>query len=137
MVKIPFTLNVVTTTKSVKLDDSPSDEIFPAPPTKPEAVMFYLDRDVGLSVSTWTASSHGNFVCNLGGFGAGSTATRAKDVDVQVMDKVWIPAYGDEKKQKGSWKREVTFASHIYLNCPPTFYSQLMSFTVSLSVFFK
>lgn len=129
MAPIPFTLNVVTTSKPVRVDDSPSEAAtFPAPPTKAAEIDFYLVRDVYIVAGNWTATSNDVYVCDVGG--CGQSAARG-GAEIEIMDKVWLPAYGDEKKQKGSWKQEINFRSQMYLTCPPSFVSPLVRLSVS------
>lgn len=129
MAPIPYTLNIVTISKPTNADDSPSNgALFPAPPLKSAEVDFYLVRDVFITAATWSAASNDVFVCDVGC--CGQSAIR-KSADVEVMEKVWIPSLGDEKKQRGSWKQEVNFKATIHLTCPPTFNSQLIRVSVS------
>lgn len=128
MAHIPVIVNVVTTTKPMKMDERPSDGVlFPPLPLKPADIDFYLSRDVFIRATNWSAASIDTFLCDVAGFGK----SPRHGVDVQRVEKVWIPFFGDEKKQKGSWKQEVTFKSILFLTCPPTFSSPLIRVVVS------
>lgn len=136
---IPFTLNIVTLTKPCTQEDHPADSpkpIFPAPPLTPDLLDFRVERKVHLSAYPISASSSEHFVCYVGGLGPDLPDAVYKTVQVEAMEKVWIPCgHGDEKGgQKGQWKQEVTFRSFIRLSCPPSFGTTTMGVSVRLSV---
>jgi hypothetical protein len=130
---IPFTLNIVTLTKPCKRDDSPSDKpIFPAPPHTPDLVKFELQNCAYISVYGLTHTSTDHFVAYVGGMGSEVSRAAQEGVQVEVMDKVWIPSeQGNEKgHEKGQWQQEVLFKSVIWLACPPSFSSPTMGISV-------
>ncbi|PSR74839.1 hypothetical protein PHLCEN_2v9553 [Hermanssonia centrifuga] len=128
---IPFTLNVVTVSKPMKREETPEGEsVFPAPPLTPKGAEFRLERNVYVRTHNWATTSDGNPVAVLGGLAPTAPNPKFYDhVQVEGMEKVWLPALGDEKKQKGSWKQEVTFRSTFMLTCPPSFESPSMVVT--------
>lgn len=131
MTPIPFILHVVTVSKPMKREDTPAHgSIFPTPPHSPQAgVEIRLMRNVLIKARIQDGGSYGTLVAHLGGFGHESGQAR---VDTDLKGPVWIPGHGNEKKQLGSWKQEVTFQSTFELTCPPTFSSSTMSVNVSL-----
>lgn len=133
MTPIPFTLNVVTVSKTMKKDETDDDDtIFPPPPLLKKNLEFSLERVVHVQALNWNRTSSHQFVTFLGGMANDKSDVFYKDVQVIPTEKVWIPSQDahDEKKHKGQWKQEVTFKSFISLSCPPTFSSQIMSVQV-------
>ncbi|KAI0683446.1 hypothetical protein BC835DRAFT_1423249 [Cytidiella melzeri] len=134
---IPFTLTVVTHSKSMKPEDKSAGEtIFPTPPSKPEQLNFRIERYVFIRARGWTAAGEDDFAVPLGG-GDARTPLQAPVYDpvgVLTTDKVWIPTEGDEKHEKGRWKQEVVFKSYFRLNCPPAFHSETMQVRYNLSL---
>lgn len=132
---IPFTLDIVTISKPMKHGDTPTDEpIFPAPPLNPETIELHLVRYVKLRARSWTEDGHDQ-IASLGGLGDDAHIARHA-VLVDDREKVWAPLPGqdtvEEKKQKGSWKQQVTFRSSLSLACPPSFQSENMSVSVCI-----
>ncbi|KAI0345935.1 hypothetical protein BDW22DRAFT_1353570 [Trametopsis cervina] len=124
---IPFTLTIVTHSKPTTKEDKPPEEtIFPAPPLKPHEIDFRIERNVYIRTGSWDSYSEGGFIAYLGGMGPKSSSASQSAVQVEPMEKVWIPLNGDEKKQKGCWKQEVTFKSTFQLSCPPAFDANTM-----------
>lgn len=77
-------------------------------------------------------------VADLGGLSPEPPASQTlwyEQVQVDTPEKVWLPDLGDEKKNKGAWKQQVTFKSSFTLTCPPTFSSETMSVNVGRSRF--
>ncbi|KAI0688328.1 hypothetical protein BC835DRAFT_1373087 [Cytidiella melzeri] len=136
LTNIPFTLNIVTLSKPDHKDDSPSDKpIFPAPPLTPDALEFCLEQRVYICANGHESTSSDHLVCYVGGMGPSLPATVYKAVEVEVMDKEWLPSVSDQKKThcKGQWKQEVIFKSSMQYTCPPTFTFQTMAVTVCLT----
>ncbi|KAI0087523.1 hypothetical protein BDY19DRAFT_954117 [Irpex rosettiformis] len=128
-VPIPFTLTVITHSKSMKRDEKSSNEpIFPAPPLGPQEVDFFLESDVWIKAKSWDATRRGDFTAQLGGLGP-QKLSPTDPVHIEAPEKVWIPA--DEKSEKGRWIQEVTFKSSIRLSCAPSFSSETMMLSVS------
>ena len=133
---IPITLNITTLSKPSKQDDWPADKpIFPSPPLTPDLVDFRLQRRVHISTYQLAATSADHFVSYIGGLGTGLSEVVYNNVQVDVVDNVWIPSVGGDEKtqQKGQWKQEVTFRSSFVLNCPPSFSTDTMTVEVSAS----
>ena len=132
---IPITLNITTLSKPGKQDEWPADKpIFPSPPLTPDLVDFRLQRRVHISTYQLAATSTDHFVSYIGGLGPGLSEVVYNNVQVDVMDNVWIPSVGGDEKtqQKGQWKQEVTFKSFIRLASPPTFNATTMAISVRL-----
>jgi hypothetical protein len=131
---IPFTLTITTHSKIMKFSDKSSDEqIFPAPPEKPDQIDFRIERDVFVRAKDWKSNRKNNRVSYLGGLGPDGSAPEVDQEPVQVdgNNKVWIPNEGGEKEAKGHWKQEVVFKSSFKLRCPPSFDSETMRVNVS------
>ena len=128
-------INVTTITKPMKQEDTPTDQpIFPAPPNHPRNVEFNLSRQVMIRTHSWTEYGN-NTVAVLGGFSPSAPANQPNwydQVQVETTENVWLPDLGDEKKNRGSWKQQITFRSNFTLTCPPTFSSNTMSILVRL-----
>lgn len=116
LTKIPLLLSVSSTTKSMKLQDTPTDPgapIFPEPPRHSKDISLTLRRNV-------TIESHGCTHCDveqcclLGDFG-----TPRGEVDTIVLPKEWIASETDN--HRGVWKQQTTFKTSLYLKCTPTF----------------
>lgn len=124
---IPFTLTVTTTSKTVERDEATtSAPIFPPVPVAPKDVELTIERSVYIRANTWSTSST-NYVARLGGLGSGLQPAAYAPVEVEPMEKVWIPnRSADEKKQKGVWKQEVVLKSSFALNCSPAFDADTM-----------
>lgn len=132
---IPFTLNIVTITKPMKMDDTKEGEtIFPAPPLHPKELEFELNRSISIRAHSWTRSSSDSGIANLGGFGPSMDPRIYAIVQVETADKVWIPSQDshDEKKHKGQWKQEAMFKSSFTINHPPAFQAQTLGLHVSI-----
>ena len=131
---IPFTLTVITHSKSMKRDEkSPDEPIFPVPPQLPQDVDFRLESDVWLKAKSWDTMRHGEFIAQLGGLGSQGPSSGL--VQVNAADKVWIP--DSEKTEDGKWKQEVTFKSSFQLNCAPSFNSETMTVSVRFPLYPK
>ena len=129
---IPFTLTVITHSKTMKRGDKSSDgPIFPNPPQRPEEINFRLESDVWLRAQSWDTTRQGIFITRLGGLGSGEKTTAFGLIHVDVLEKIWIPE--GEKTENGKWKQEVTFKSSFQLNCAPGFSSETMTLSASLS----
>lgn len=135
---IPFSLNIVTTTKAMKFEDTPDDgPIFPEPPLDPKSVEFTLERKVAVRAGTFFEDeSWWHTVQLLGGLGSSQDPHFHDNTEVIPTEKVWIPSSDsqDEKKKKGQWKQESTFKSYFTLRCPPSFHTTNMDVWVSLFV---
>lgn len=127
---IPFKCNIVTMSKPMQRGDGTAEveTIFPAPPSKPQDIDFRLVRHVFLRANTWTENGNGK-LASLGGLGSGGVPS--EHLAVQLLDKVWVPESGDEKKQKGRWKQEVEIQSVFTLTCAPSFATDTMKVDVS------
>ncbi|KAI0087767.1 hypothetical protein BDY19DRAFT_994662 [Irpex rosettiformis] len=126
---IPVSINIVTVSKHMHLDDTPKDEpIFPAPPTKPGEVELVLKRDMFLKAHGWAESSTGVDVQNLGGLGEELSLDQYSRVQVRPFENVWIPG----EKDKGQWKQEATITTWFRLTSPPTFDTSHMSISYYL-----
>lgn len=133
---IPFTLNIVTVTKPMKMDDTKEGEtIFPAPPLHPKELEFELNRLLSIRARAWSRSSSDSGIANLGGFGSNVDPQFYSQVQVESLDKVWIPSQDahDEKKHKGQWKQEATFKSSFTITHPPSFQTQTLGLNVRVS----
>ena len=137
---IPYTLTIITHSKPMKHDDNMTDESpFPAPPKEPHEVSFWLESDVFLKTKSWTADRKDNFITHLGGLEsqrAYSKVSRAP-VEVERLEKVWLPEDEKRKTGKGRWKQEVTFRSTLRLNCTPSFESETVNLHVSFFISIK
>ncbi|PSR74842.1 hypothetical protein PHLCEN_2v9556 [Hermanssonia centrifuga] len=126
---IEFALHVVTVSKLMTLKDTPKGEpVFPAPPLTPHFTQFELKRNIHVRARQWEETYKSDQVAVLGGL-APVAPSRGfyDDVQVEGVEKVWLPAAGDETKQQGSWKQEATFRSTFMLTCPPSFTSATMA----------
>lgn len=134
-VPIPFTVNIVTTTKPMHREDMPDNEpIFPVPPHNASELEFKLMRKVEIHAQGWK-EKESQKVAFLGGLGSDSGGHSEDAPRVEVFDGVWIPDTGhgkhDEKRHKGSWRQEARFKSTFVLTCPPSFTSKTLSVSVS------
>jgi hypothetical protein len=137
---IPFTVNVVTISKTMKKDDVEEGErIFPAPPLHCQDVHFRMECDIFIKAKQCNSSSSDRLVAYLGGLGPNLHPQAYEGVRVEPHDKIWLPSSDshDEKKQKGQWKQEVTLRSSFILSCAPTFQTPLMTVRVCLFSGFK
>ena len=130
---IPFTLNIVTTTKPmVHTVKDMMGATFPSPPITAQGVELRLIRKVFLQAEEWQADSS-EIVTKLGGLGPRVGPTDSDDTaTVEVMEKTWIPDSGDEKGRRGAWRQETVFKSSFMLTCPPSFESSIMSVAVCI-----
>lgn len=129
---IPFVLNIVTTSKPMKWEDTPAHcPIFPALPHTPdESIDFTIVRDVYLRAGRYRSIDRDAFVANVGGFGKQSAVVADESpMHVEAKEKVWCPLSAD--RNVGSWRQEVTFTSSFVLRCAPTFCSRIMILEVS------
>ncbi len=130
---IEFALHVITVSKLMTLKDTPKGEpVFPAPPLTPHSTQFELKRNIHVRARQWEETYKSDQVAVLGGL-APVAPSRGfyDDVRVEGVEKVWLPAAGDETKQQGSWKQEATFRSTFMLTCPPSFTSATMAVAAS------
>lgn len=117
----------------MKMDDTKEGElIFPAPPSHPKELQFELNNTVFVRARSWSRTSSNTRVCYLGSFGPSNSPQYYDQVDVQPLEKVWLPSQDphDEKKHKGQWKQEVTFKSVMRMTCPPSFQTDTMALRV-------
>lgn len=122
---IPFTLTVVTTSKTCKrTSDSESGPIWPAPPTKPEDVRLELVRTAYVRTGhlTWTQKDR---IALLGRLGEHK---KGEDIRVQTAQKAWLP----NSETKGRWKQQTSFTSSLDLSCSPSFKSPTLSVEVCI-----
>ncbi|KAJ3558004.1 hypothetical protein NM688_g1165 [Phlebia brevispora] len=132
---IPFVLTIITTSKRMKKDETPENQpIFPSPPLTPKGVEFTLTRAVMVRTHSWSENGR-DTVAAIGGLSPESSDPHFYDeVQIEGVEKTWIPSYGDEKKNKGSWRQEVNFKSTFKLNCPPAFQSPTMGIQYILNL---
>ncbi|EPS98298.1 hypothetical protein FOMPIDRAFT_1031598 [Fomitopsis schrenkii] len=124
---IPFTLTVVTTSKTCKrTSDSESGPIWPAPPTKPEDVRLELVRTAYVRTGhlTWTQKDR---IALLGRLGEHK---KGEDIRVQTAQKAWLP----NSETKGRWKQQTSFTSSLDLSCSPSFKSPTLSVEYALAI---
>lgn len=127
---IPFTLNVVTISKTVKKDSRSDDgTIFPPLPRSEKDLEFKLERDVCVQAGSRTRSAM-QFETYLGGMSMAHNSPRGTTVEVLPTDKIWIPSKDALETDMGKWKQEVTFKSFFNLSCAPTFKTEIMSVQV-------
>ena len=134
-VPIPFSVNITTTSKTMRSGEPPDEVIFPAPPHTSRGIEVKLVRIVDIHARAFQVTGNDKLGI-LGGLGDAPEHTiEAPQMD--VLDRVWIPVPEDggvdEKNRKGSWKQEVTFRSTFSLSCSPSFTSRTMSVKVRLS----
>ena len=135
-VPIHFTLVITTITKVIRRSEiSGGEDIFPAPARGPQDLTMRLVRQLALRAGYDTSNEH-HYDADLGGFG-GVSAQGVEHPQMDVADDVWIPVKekdgAPDEKQKGTWKREVTFRSALILRCPPSFSCETMSVSVSIT----
>ena len=133
-VPIPFTINISTTTKPMRKEETPPDgSIFPEPPHSAPELDFKLTRKLEIHAENWEEKDSHKVVM-LGGLGEVSGHGSSNTPRVEVLDNVWIPDTGhgrrDEKKHKGSWRQETRFRSSFVLTCPPSFVSKALTLKV-------
>ncbi|KAH9932868.1 uncharacterized protein B0H18DRAFT_984356 [Fomitopsis serialis] len=123
---VPFTLTVVTTSKSCKRTPE-KKPMWPAPPDKPEDVRVELRRTAYVRTShlTWTQNDRLSLLGNLGEAGKG------KDVQTVLAEKEWLPINGMDLK--GKWRQRTSFSSTFSLSCPPSFHFPTLSVEVRVS----
>lgn len=114
-------------------DKSPEDTIFPVPPQEPRAVDFWLERNVWIKTRTRDTTRYDDFVAQLGGLGSRKSESPVSGVIVDAVKKVWIPEDEEKTSDKGRWKQVVTFKSVLHLNCAPTFTSEAVKMSVSIT----
>ena len=136
-VPIPFTINVSTTTKSMRKEDvSGNKPIFPAPPRSAPEVEFKLMRKAEIKAQEWDENieKKNTMIGMLGGLGAASAIPSSHVPRIDVLDKVWLPDTGHGKydEKKGSWRQETSFKSSFVLTCPPSFTTKELSISVSV-----
>ena len=130
---IPVSINIVTMSKHMHLDETPTDEpVFPAPPTKSGEIELNLRRKLSVKAHGYDESSTDDHVQVLGGLGADLPLDQYKNVQVRPSENMWIPSEGD----KGQWKQQATVTTSFRLYAPPTFETANMSISVSCSSFF-
>ena len=119
----------------MKQDDVKEGEpIFPAPPTRPKDLEFEMNRRVYVYARGWSKTSTDSGIARLGGFGESVDPRYSANVQIEPMDKVWIPSQDshDEKKHKGQWKQETTVKSVFVITQPPAFSVTTLNTSVSL-----
>ncbi|KIP04856.1 hypothetical protein PHLGIDRAFT_178532 [Phlebiopsis gigantea 11061_1 CR5-6] len=127
---IPFHLKVVTISKPMRRDAVKEGEsIFPTPPMDPKGLDFWLNRVVWLRADNWTRRGTYPEAAKLGNLGERSHAGPHANLEIEPMDKVWIPLEGvspNERKQEGQWKQEVTIKSRFTLSQTPSFETDIL-----------
>lgn len=124
---IPFTLSVVTMTKTMKFDDHKEEEtIFPEPSHDPKKYELKLEAKVWTKAKSQTNNGTSNTGV-FGGLGDCNYPRFYENIQVEPVQKVWIPSpeHG-EKAQKGRWKQEVLFRSSFLLRCAPSFSAETL-----------
>ncbi|KZT07059.1 uncharacterized protein LAESUDRAFT_758872 [Laetiporus sulphureus 93-53] len=121
---ILFVITIATIGKPIKLKDNKKP--WPSPPLEPSAVHFELKRIFRVQVKEWSDTSTG-ILTSLGGMG-GSYAS----VSIETKEDQWLP--DDEDKNKGRWRKEVSFSSSFRLKHTPTFSSPLITLEYFLHV---
>ena len=133
-VPIPFTINISTTTKPMRKEETPADgSIFPEPPHSAPELDFKLTRNLEIHAENWEEKDS-HKIAMLGGLGEVSGHGSSNAPRVEVLDNAWISDTGhgrrDEKKRKGSWRQETRFRSSFVLTCPPSFVSKALALKV-------
>ncbi|KIP10613.1 hypothetical protein PHLGIDRAFT_65373 [Phlebiopsis gigantea 11061_1 CR5-6] len=109
---VPFTIDVVTTTKTMnKADLASRESIWPAPPSRVEDLEFTLERTCAVRP------------------GPG----HAGEVAIEKKDRVWLPSAEQKNARStmGQWRQEVTFRSVFNLSyVPPSFETESFSLRV-------
>lgn len=144
---IPFSLDIETVTKRMKLKDTPKREaIFPAPPRHPREIEIVLRTQIAIRATGYNETWHQTkcFPCNLyGNIRAIETpqTERSNNLkDPHIPGREWIAFSGQNegsegKGQVGSWRQHVIYQSKFSLDCPPTFKSKNVDVSVRTNFF--
>ncbi|KAH6916672.1 hypothetical protein BKA70DRAFT_1250246 [Coprinopsis sp. MPI-PUGE-AT-0042] len=136
-IRIPISIIVTTTTKTMKKSETPADAfspnpdkpLFPPPPQGPEGVRLLLDALVHIKARGRHESMEDHLPSSSG---LGAPNTNSRHVRVTPSDPVWLPEV--EKGEEGKWKREVRFDTTMLLTCPPTFDLDIIKCSYELNV---
>ncbi|KIP04855.1 hypothetical protein PHLGIDRAFT_109000 [Phlebiopsis gigantea 11061_1 CR5-6] len=126
---LPFELNIVTHTQPMKRDSrKDSQPIFPAPPSDPRELAFWITPQVEVHAQSRGVPGIFRTKIKLGGFGHSSEPGYNADVQVERIEREWVPLRDspDEKKSLGQWRQEVTFKSRFTVKAPPTFTTETL-----------
>lgn len=129
-VDIPYTLNIVTTSKLVRFVDDPGP-VFPVPPTRAKDVTFELMQ---VTRTAGTKQSPDPLVVEklhsrLGGLGGNVPPILPEKIpEVLLVDRTWQPS--DDRATYGTWRQEVTFRSVFRLSCAPSLATPIMKVQV-------
>ncbi|KAJ7772019.1 hypothetical protein DFH07DRAFT_803422 [Mycena maculata] len=124
---IPFTLHIMTETKSVHRSERPEDKhgkpLFPAPPTRSSELTRDLHRQTEVRVRSRTRHVNDTFRLKQGipSSGDGQSAV--------VNEPEWVP---QEDKDRGIWRRTVQLNSTLVFPFAPTFKTETLDWTYEL-----
>ncbi|KAJ6588694.1 hypothetical protein B0H19DRAFT_1248312 [Mycena capillaripes] len=132
---IPYSLHVVTETKTLDRSDRPEDRdgqpLFPAPPSQSTMLKQELRRSATVCVRNRMREVNDTF--DLQGVRSLTDAEPVAHPRVQVLidEPVWIPKdEKDEKGGRGFWRRAVHFNSTLVFPFAPTFNTETLDWMV-------
>ena len=109
------------------MDEQP---IFPEPPSNPRELDFWFTPEVAVYAGKMGRPGISRTKNKLGGFGHVSEPGWNASVQIERLEKVWIPPQ-DLQKGLGQWRQEITFKSSFTLEGTPTITTTTLSLWVS------
>ncbi|KAF7344478.1 Arrestin-N domain-containing protein [Mycena sanguinolenta] len=129
---IPYSLHIVTETKTVDRTERPEDKhgkpLFPVPPTQSTQLQLNLRR--AIQIRAHSRVSYVENILDLQSIRRLSGVPQKRNVEALVDEPEWVPK--DTSKDRGFWRRSVHFNSTLDFPYAPTTSAKTLKWTYTL-----